>query len=217
MKKPPNPLWTCPKCGAKLVSKNLSHSCGNATLDDWYARMSPRARQLYDRFEQMIAESGEYHVSPAKTRIAFLCRVCFASISSISDAGMTIVFADALSVALASFWQGSRNKTGTAFCRDLDCENAEICPQLTESPRNGDKVNRGYTLNRRKLWANPLLCEPGKQFSRLEAWLHLTNIGDRHGQPRRRTQPGRVPSKRPTPGRAMELEPGGSLPVPAAA
>ena len=26
------PLWTCPKCGAKFVTKNLWHSCGKATL-----------------------------------------------------------------------------------------------------------------------------------------------------------------------------------------
>jgi hypothetical protein len=37
-------------------------------------------------------------------------------------------------------------------------------------------LNRGYTLIWRKLWANPLLCEPGKKFSRLEAWLYLTNV-----------------------------------------
>jgi hypothetical protein len=37
-------------------------------------------------------------------------------------------------------------------------------------------VKRGYTLIWRKLWANPLLCEPGKKFSRLEAWLYVTNI-----------------------------------------
>jgi hypothetical protein len=37
-------------------------------------------------------------------------------------------------------------------------------------------VNRGYTLIWRKLWANPLFCEPGKKFTRLEAWLHLTNV-----------------------------------------
>jgi hypothetical protein len=37
-------------------------------------------------------------------------------------------------------------------------------------------MNRGYTLLWRKTWANPLLRQPGKKFSRLEAWLHLTNI-----------------------------------------
>ena len=37
-------------------------------------------------------------------------------------------------------------------------------------------MQRGYTLLWRKVWANPLLCEPGKKFSRLEAWLYLTNV-----------------------------------------
>jgi hypothetical protein len=37
-------------------------------------------------------------------------------------------------------------------------------------------MNRGYTLLWRKVWSNPLLCEPGKKFSRLEAWLYLTNV-----------------------------------------
>ena len=47
--------------------------------------MGPRARALYDRFEQLIANCGEYHVSPAKTRIAFLARVRFAGITSVSE------------------------------------------------------------------------------------------------------------------------------------
>ena len=37
-------------------------------------------------------------------------------------------------------------------------------------------MNRGYTLPWRKTWANPLLCELGKKFSRLKAWLYLTNF-----------------------------------------
>lgn len=86
-------LWTCPECGAKLISKNLWHSCGKATLDDWKARMGPRARTLYVRFEQMIAACGEYHVAPAKTRIAFMGRVRFAGISNLSERGMTCTFA----------------------------------------------------------------------------------------------------------------------------
>jgi hypothetical protein len=69
------------------------HSCGEATLDDWKARMGPGARRLYDRFEQMIARCGPYHVGPAKTRIAFLGRVRFAGISALTEAGMTCTFA----------------------------------------------------------------------------------------------------------------------------
>jgi hypothetical protein len=94
------PLWTCPACGARLVSKNLWHSCGNATLQDWKARMGPRARSLYDRFEAMIAACGEYHIAPAKTRIAFMARVRFAGITNLSEKGMTCSFS--LPSALAS-------------------------------------------------------------------------------------------------------------------
>jgi hypothetical protein len=87
------PLWTCPKCGAKLVTRNMSHSCGRATVASWQARMGPRARAMYDRFESIIAACGEYHVAPAKTRIAFLGRVRFAGITRLTEEGMTCKFA----------------------------------------------------------------------------------------------------------------------------
>jgi hypothetical protein len=41
----------------------------------------------------MIGKCGEYHVAPAKTRIAFLARVRFAGITSLSEKGMTCAFA----------------------------------------------------------------------------------------------------------------------------
>jgi hypothetical protein len=88
-----SPLWTCPKCGLKLVGKNMWHSCGYATLEDWLARMGPRGRGLYRRFERLIALCGEYHVSPAKTRIAFLGRVRFAGVTRVSEQGMVCNFA----------------------------------------------------------------------------------------------------------------------------
>jgi hypothetical protein len=55
--------------------------------------MGPLAHALYDRFERMIAACGEYHVAPAKTRIAFLGRVRFAGIYNLSEKGMTVTFA----------------------------------------------------------------------------------------------------------------------------
>lgn len=91
--RPSSPLWTCPKCGAKLLTRNLWHSCGFATLDDWKARMGPNARALYDRFEAMIAACGEYHVAPAKTRIAFLGQVRFAGITRLTELSMDCNFA----------------------------------------------------------------------------------------------------------------------------
>ncbi len=87
------PLWTCPKCGAQFVTENQWHSCGEATLGEWLDHLGPRGLALYNRFEQMIAACGEYHVAPAKTRIAFLGRVRFATITKISERGMTWSFA----------------------------------------------------------------------------------------------------------------------------
>ena len=69
------------------------HSCGLATLGDWKKRMTPRARTIYDRFESLIADCGEYYVCPAKTRIAFMGRVRFAGISKLKDDGMMCNFA----------------------------------------------------------------------------------------------------------------------------
>jgi len=43
----------------------------------------------------------------------------------------------------------------------------------TSIEKNG--MNRGYTFLWRKTWANPVLREKGRRFSRLEAWLYLTN------------------------------------------
>ena len=62
-------------------------------MGDWFAKLGPRGRALFDRFERLIAACGEYHVSPAKTRIAFLGRVRFASISRISEESMVCGFA----------------------------------------------------------------------------------------------------------------------------
>ena len=89
----PRPLWVCPRCGVRLLTRNLSHSCGLATMAEWKQRMGPRARALYRRFESMIAKCGPFHIAPAKTRIAFLGRVRFAGLSALSERGMTVAFA----------------------------------------------------------------------------------------------------------------------------
>ncbi|MGQ0733585.1 MAG: hypothetical protein ACT4QD_08025 [Acidobacteriota bacterium] len=86
-------LWTCPKCGAKLVTRNMAHSCGRATLADWKARMGPLAKARYERFESLIAACGPYHVAPAKTRIAFMALVRFAGITKLTEDEMICSFA----------------------------------------------------------------------------------------------------------------------------
>ena len=86
-------LWACPKCGAKFATKDQWHSCGQVTLGYWIDKLGPRGTALYNQFEQMNAACGEYHVAAAKTRIAFMGRVRFATITSISERGMTWSFA----------------------------------------------------------------------------------------------------------------------------
>jgi hypothetical protein len=54
--------------------------------------MGPRARRLYQRFEEMIAACGTYHAAPGATRVAFMARVRFAGITSLSEKGMTCGF-----------------------------------------------------------------------------------------------------------------------------
>ena len=38
------PLWVCPNCGARLVSRNLWHSCVQLTLDELFATSDPPTR-----------------------------------------------------------------------------------------------------------------------------------------------------------------------------
>ena len=101
-------LWTCPKCGRKLVGVNMWHSCSTATVAQFLRRAGERERALYRGFERMIAACGPYHVSPAKTRIAFLARVRFAGVGAIGPRGMTITFAlprPLRSVRFAKVWE----------------------------------------------------------------------------------------------------------------
>lgn len=110
----PRPLWCCPKCGARLVTANGWHSCGRATLADWTARMTPRVRRLHQRFERLLAECGPFEVAPARTRLAYLARVRFASITRVTPDAMTVTFAlphpvrstrlDKVSEAVPGWW-----------------------------------------------------------------------------------------------------------------
>lgn len=68
------------------------HACGDHTVEKFLDGKGERARELFDRFESLIAACGPYEVAPAKTRIAFMGRVRFASVNSAGDRGMNIHF-----------------------------------------------------------------------------------------------------------------------------
>lgn len=86
-------LWTCPECGRKLVQENMAHSCTDATVADFLRRGDAASRALYRRFVRMIAACGPYHVSPAKTRIAFMARVRFGGVNAIRPGVLGVSFA----------------------------------------------------------------------------------------------------------------------------
>jgi hypothetical protein len=90
---PDKPLWTCPKCGRRFISRNLWHACGDYSVEGFLQGKGPRPRELFQRFEELIAECGPYEVAPAKTRVAFMGRVRFAGVQTVSERGMTVAFA----------------------------------------------------------------------------------------------------------------------------
>jgi hypothetical protein len=85
-------MWTCPDCGVELLTRNLSHSCGRSSVGEWRERGGPHGRALLARLEGAVARCGAYTLSPARTRIAFVARVRFASVSALSEKGMTFGF-----------------------------------------------------------------------------------------------------------------------------
>src|SRR5262245_21888754 len=77
-------LWVCPRCGVKLVARNLSHSCGDYSVDAFLRGKTPSARALFDGFVALVAACGPYDVAPTKTRVAFLAQVRFASVNKVA-------------------------------------------------------------------------------------------------------------------------------------
>lgn len=76
----PRPLWRCPKCGAKLVTPHMWHSCGKFTLPALFARSDPAVLPLFRKFATLVGRCGRVTMIPQKSRATFLARVRFVSI-----------------------------------------------------------------------------------------------------------------------------------------
>ena len=72
------PLWRCPECGEKFVTKNLWHSCGKHTLEELFARSDAHVLPLFKKFAKMVRACGPVRMIPQKTRVVFQVRVRFA-------------------------------------------------------------------------------------------------------------------------------------------
>lgn len=83
------PLWTCPKCQQKFVSKNMAHSCTTASLDDYFRDKDPKFRVLYGQFLQLVERiCGKVIVNINKTRISFQARTRFVAINALTEPGI---------------------------------------------------------------------------------------------------------------------------------
>lgn len=98
-------LWVCPRCGAKLITRNLWHGCGPETVDDFLEGKGPKARALYERVIELLSRCGPVDVMPTKTRIAFMGKVRFASIGRIGKRGMDFGFSLPHPLESPRFWK----------------------------------------------------------------------------------------------------------------
>jgi hypothetical protein len=78
-------LWTCPRCGHRLVSVNMAHSCSRYTIDEAFARARPNVRACFDRYVELIERCGPVAVIAQKTRITIMVKVRFAGANVLRD------------------------------------------------------------------------------------------------------------------------------------
>ena len=84
--------WKCPRCGASLVARNLSHACGDYSVEKFLEGKSVTGRRLFRNFAALIAKCGPYTLAPAKTRVAFMAAVRFASVNRVGADAIDVHF-----------------------------------------------------------------------------------------------------------------------------
>jgi hypothetical protein len=72
------PLWKCPKCGHRFVTKNLWHSCVRVTVASHFRGRPPERRKTYDRWLAAARACGKVRAYGQKSRITIMARVRFA-------------------------------------------------------------------------------------------------------------------------------------------
>lgn len=85
-------LWTCPRCGARFVTRNLWHGCGDYSIDGFFEGAPARLRELYDAWVSLVGEFGPFEQVPTKSRIAFMVRVRFAGVVRVRKDGLLCGF-----------------------------------------------------------------------------------------------------------------------------
>ena len=85
------PLWKCPKCGHRFVTKNLWHSCGRVPLSVHFRGKPAARKQTWNRWLAVARECGPVTAYAQKSRLVIQARVRFAGAmvrTSYLDAGL---------------------------------------------------------------------------------------------------------------------------------
>jgi hypothetical protein len=71
------PLWTCPKCGHRFVTRNLWHSCVRVPIAAHFRGRPPERKRTFDRWLAAARACGRVVAYAQKSRITFMARVRF--------------------------------------------------------------------------------------------------------------------------------------------
>lgn len=82
--------WTCPRCGRRLVTPNMWHSCAVHEVDEHLAGERARWRLLFARLVE-AAGGAAIEVVAQKTRICFMTATRFASLRVLKS-GIALTF-----------------------------------------------------------------------------------------------------------------------------
>jgi len=78
-------MWSCPRCDAKFVTKNASHSCVKQTLTEFFADKPRGGVKHAKALIAAVRELGPVALHPVKTRVALMVEVRFAAINRIGE------------------------------------------------------------------------------------------------------------------------------------
>jgi hypothetical protein len=80
MPKRKKPLWTCPRCGHRFVTRNPWHPCARYRITDHFKGKDPALRKLFLRLKTLVRRFGPVTVYAQKTRIVFQTRGRFVGV-----------------------------------------------------------------------------------------------------------------------------------------
>jgi len=74
------PLWRCPRCGHRFVTKNLWHSCVRVSVAAHFRGKPPDRKRTWDRLLATARKCGPVTAYAQKTRLVIMARVRLAGV-----------------------------------------------------------------------------------------------------------------------------------------